>query len=84
VRFAATVDLAWKTDHVITFADAGVDRPTCTGGNSGCEDDNNDVVNPGTDEVNPLHAPRIDLVGHRYYSQDNFGLVVGVEGQFLF
>lgn len=84
VRFAATVDLAWKTDHVITFADAGVDRPTCTGGNSGCEDSDNDVVNPGTDEVNPLHNAKIDLVGHRYFSQDNFGFVVGVEGQFLF
>jgi hypothetical protein len=84
VRFGATLDLAWKTDHVITFADAGVDRPTCTGGNSGCEDSDNDVVNPGTDEVNPLHNQRIDLVGHRYHSQNNFGFVVGVEGQFLF
>jgi hypothetical protein len=84
VRFAATVDVSWKTDHVITFADAGVDRPTCTGGNSGCEVGDNDVVNPGTDEVNPLHNQRIDLVGHRYHSQNNFGLVIGVEGQFLF
>lgn len=84
VHFAATLDLAWKTDHVISFADAGIDRPTCDGGNSGCENDNNDVVNPGTDEVNPLHAPKIDLVGHRYLSQDNFGIVVGVQGQFLF
>ena len=84
VRFAATVDVSWKTDHVITFADAGIDRPTCTGSNAGCEESDNDVVNPGTDEVNPLHSQRIDLVGHRYLSQDNFGLVVGVEGQFLF
>ncbi len=28
VRFAATLDLIWKTDHVISFADAGVDLPT--------------------------------------------------------
>jgi hypothetical protein len=45
---------------------------------------NNDVINPGTAEVNPLHAPKIDLVGHRYLSQDNFGIVIGVSGQVLF
>ena len=85
VRFAAIVDVAWKTDHVITFADAGIDKPTCSANRTtNCETENNDVVNPGTNEVNPLHAPRVDLVGHRYFSQDNFGLVVGVQGQVLF
>ena len=86
VRFAATLDLIWKTDHVISFADAGVDLPTCGGsGVSGaCENETNAVVNPGTREVNPLHVPRIDLVGHRYHSEDNFGLVFGLQGQVLF
>jgi hypothetical protein len=85
VRFAASVDLAWKTDHAISFADAGVDRPTCSGSRtSNCEDDANDLVNPGTNEVNPLHAPRIDLVGHRYFSEHNFGLIIGLQGQVLF
>jgi hypothetical protein len=27
--------IKWKTDHAITFADAGVDLPTC--GNGRCE-----------------------------------------------
>jgi hypothetical protein len=85
VRFAATVDLVWKTDHVITLADAGVDLPTCGAGVTGpCENENNGVVNPNTREVNPLHVPIIDLVGHRYHSEDNFGYVIGVQGQLLF
>jgi hypothetical protein len=85
VRFAAMVDLVWKTDHVITFADAGVDFATCNGSNAPrCEDDENTLVNPGTAEVNPLHVQRVDLVGHRYHSEDNFGFVIGVEGQVLF
>jgi hypothetical protein len=85
-QFAVTVDLKWRTDHAITFADAGVDLPTCDaggGGNRRCEPDENDLVNPGTQEVNPLHVPRIDLVGHRYLSVDNFGVVVGVQGRVL-
>jgi hypothetical protein len=73
VRFAVATDLIWRTDHAISFADAGVDR-----------DDDGDLVNPGTDEVNPLHAPVIDLVGHRYRSVDGFDLVLGVNGQVLF
>jgi hypothetical protein len=84
VRFAALVDVVWKTNHVISFADAGVDLPTCGTTSGACEDDENDLVNPGTKEVNPLHAPRVDLVGHRYFSEDNLGVVVGVQGQVLF
>lgn len=86
VRFAAMVDLVWKTDHVITFTDAGVDLPTCgaPGVTGACENQENSVVNPGTREVNPLHVPSIDLVGHRYHSEDNFGFVIGVQGQVLF
>jgi hypothetical protein len=85
VRFAVGADIVWKTDHVITFADAGVDLPTCTGGQTtGCETNANDLVNPGTEEVNPLHVGKIDLVGHRYHSEDNFGVVIGVSGEVLF
>jgi hypothetical protein len=73
VRFAVSGDMVWKTDHAISFADAGVDRA-----------DDGDLVNPGTDEVNPLHAPLIDLVGHRYRSVDGFDIVLGVTGQVLF
>jgi len=49
-----------------------------------CETDDNDLVNPGTAEVNPLHNQKIDLVGHRYRSVGNFGVVIGVQGQVLF
>jgi hypothetical protein len=74
VRFAVSGDIMWKTDHVLTFADAGKDSP----------DDDNDLVNPGTAEVNPLHVPGIDLVGHRYRSENGFDVVLGVMGQVLF
>jgi hypothetical protein len=73
VRFAVSGDIKWKTDHVLTFADAGKDGP-----------DDNDLVNPGTDEVNPLHVPGLDLVGHRYRSENGFDVGLGVMGQVLF
>lgn len=82
VQFAATFDINWKTDHAISFADAGIDLPTC--GTGRCEVEDNDLVNPGTAEVNPLHAPRIDLVGHRYQSVDNRSFVIGINGMALF
>ena len=85
VRFAASVDLAWKTDHAVSFADAGTDLPTCGDvSTTRCEDDVNDLVNPSTVEVNPLHVPVIDLVGHRYFAEDAFTLAVGIEAQVLF
>ncbi|HWO24290.1 MAG TPA: hypothetical protein VNO30_36350 [Kofleriaceae bacterium] len=85
VRFAATLDFVWRTDHVISFADAGVDLPTCGAGVSGpCENETNSVVSRGTREVNPIHVDTIDLVGHRYISVNGFGFVVGVQGQILF
>ncbi len=72
VKFAVLGDMIWKTDHVISVADAGVDR------------DGNDLVDPGTNEINPLHVDKIDLVGHRYHSVDNFGVVLGVQGLVTF
>jgi hypothetical protein len=84
VSFAALGELIWKTDHVISFADAGVDLPTCPTGTPRCETDNNDLVNPGTAEVNPLHASQIDLVGHRYRSEHNRGIVIGAEARLEF
>ncbi len=72
VQFAVLGDAVWKTDHVITFADAGVDR------------NGNDLVDPGSTEVNPLHVDRIDLVGHRYHSVNNFGVIIGVQALVLF
>ncbi len=85
VHIAALGELTRETRHVITFTDAGTDLPTCSGGSSsGCEATNNDVVNPGTEEVNPLHVPLIDLVGHRYIVDSAINIVIGVEARVLF
>ena len=86
VHVAASVDVFKLTDHVITFADSGVDLPTCgaPGAGTNCEVDANVVVNPGTKEVNPLHAPSIDRVGNRYLSEQNLGVVLGVTGIIVF
>lgn len=89
MHFGLLADVAWKTDHAITFADAGVDLPTCSGDpgeveGRDCELDSNDLINPGTGEVNPLHVPRVDLVGHRYLSVDNFVFSIGVQAQVQF
>ena len=89
ITFGLILDLAWKTNHAITFADAGVDLPTCTGlpgerDGIDCEMDSNDLINPNTGEVNPLHIPRIDLVGHRYLSVDNFSYAINVQAQAMF
>ena len=67
VRFGVNYELRNDQSHIITFTDAGIDQPTCTGAaTSDCETDDNDVVNEDTSEVNPLHVPLIDVTGHRY------------------
>lgn len=77
---AVTAELAWRTDHAITFADAGVDLPTCSAGQtSGCETLDNDLVDDGTAEQNPAYSPLIDLVGNRYRSVAGSKLVLGFE-----
>lgn len=84
VHLAATVDIVKLTDHAISFADSGIDLPTCkNGATTGCEADSNIVVNPGTREVNPVHAPAIDRVGSRYLSEQNLGLILGVSGELV-
>jgi hypothetical protein len=85
VHIAGFASLVTATQHVITFDDAGVDRPTCSATETtGCETDVNDVVNPGTDEVNPLHTPLKDLVGHRYLAADNLAVAFGLEAIVMF
>lgn len=84
LSFAAFAQLAFRTDHVISFAEAGVDLPTCPTGAPRCETDDNEVVNPGTAEVNPVYNKRIDLVGHRYRAEDSRGYVVGLEAHLAF
>jgi hypothetical protein len=84
VHLGAVGGLSFANDHTITFDDAGVDLPTCAGGSTGCEVEQNDLVNPGTAEVNPNHVPLVNLVGHRYRLEDALGVQVGVEARIMF
>jgi hypothetical protein len=83
-RLTGSGEAIWKTDHVISFAGEGVDLPTCPTGAPACETASNTTVDAGTAEVNPLHVPLIDQVGHRYQSEDNFGFVLGLQAAFAF
>jgi hypothetical protein len=84
-RLAAAFELTAENEHVITFTDAGVDLPECDGAASAsCEVLDDELVTPGTNEVNPLHVPATDLVGHRYRTADVLNYVVGVNAQLLF
>ena len=73
VRLDTGFELGWEQSHLISFADAGVDGS-----------DDNDVVDPGTREVNPLHAPLIDLTGHRYRVDEGLDYVVSLGLRVLF
>ena len=85
VRIAASFQMMGTQGHFLTFADAGVDLPDCSAGDTtDCEDADNDVVNPGTEEVNPAHVPLIDLVGHRYRVTAVLDYIIGVEARVLF
>ena len=84
LSLAAFAQIAFRTSHVISFAEAGVDLPTCPTGAPRCETDDNEVVNQGTAEVNPLYAKRIDLVGHRYRADDSRGYAAGLEVRLAF
>lgn len=85
VRVGALFSLLWDQEHVISFADAGNDLPTCGPGVSGdCESEVNDVVNAGTQEQNPLHSDVIDVVGHRFRVNEAVTLAFMVDARFLF
>lgn len=85
VRIGASFEIRGTQGHVITFADAGEDLPTCDGTNAdACEVDNNVLVNPGTEEVNPAHTDLVDLVGRRYYADDIVNYSVLLDARVLF
>jgi hypothetical protein len=85
IRFSGGFGMQFEQGHLISFADAGEDFPTCTGGQvGGCETDSNDLVNAGTAEVNPLHVPLIDLAGHRYRVAEGKSLLLSINARFLF
>lgn len=85
VHLAGVVAVSTATQHTISFDDAGFDRPTCADGQtSNCETDNNIVIDSETEEVNPMHVPLVDLVGHRYILDDIFAVSFGVEAYITF
>jgi hypothetical protein len=86
VRFGLSFEMARDQSHVASFADAGTDKPTCSGSAlpPACEVSSNDVVNPGTDEVNPLHVQLIDTVGHRYRVDEATNYQFLLQAQILF
>ncbi len=86
-RFQAGVSFAlqYTQPHVLSFSDAGEDLPTCGPDVSGpCENDNNQLVNSGTQEVNPGYTSLIDLVGQRYRVDEVFDYVLGLEARMVF
>jgi len=86
VRFGANFTLDYEQSHLISFADAGEDLPTCGSGEAppGCETSVNDLVNQGTEEVNPLNVPLVDATGHRYRVDNARNYVFGINARFLF
>lgn|GEM_PF-1035783 len=91
VQFAVNFELEHDTDHIISFADAGIDLPTCGGTlTTNCEDEDNVTVDPGTSEVNPYqvglgdNSPAIDVVGNRYRVEDSVDFNIGASAMFLF
>lgn len=84
-QVGAGLELMYTQPHAITFSDAGEDLPTCGPGvRSPCEEDDNLVVNAGTEEVNPGYVSLIDFVGQRYRVDEVFDYVLRIEARMLF
>ncbi len=85
VHFGGNFQILGTQAHVISFDDAGVDLPTCSATTiTNCELESNNLVNPGTEEVNPAHVPLINLVGQRYIVDELTDYVVMVDVRILF
>lgn len=85
VDVGASFGLLFSQAHTITFADVGEDLPTCSATvPQPCEDEDNELVDPGTAEVNPAHVPLVDFIGGRYRVDDVFDYVLRVEARILF
>ncbi|HKA87549.1 MAG TPA: hypothetical protein VKE22_07775 [Haliangiales bacterium] len=85
VKFMASFGVTREQSHAITFTSAGIDLPGCSATvTMNCESPDDNVVTPGTREVNPLHKPIIDTVGRRYLVDETTVLTFMVGGQVLF
>ena len=84
-RFGVGFQLQHDTSHLISFADAGIDLPECSGTvTTNCETANNDTVERDSQEANPYHIPLIDQSGHRYRLDESFDYHVLVHAMLLF
>ena len=84
-KFNASFELDYDQAHRVSWDDAGKELPTCTSGRtSGCEDENDTVVTPGSKEVNPLFSRTIDLPGRRYLVDESVTYVLMVSGTLMF
>lgn len=78
-QFLASFELAHDQAHLISFTDAGVDA-------EGLADPNgeDDTVDGGTAEANPLHNQSIDLTGRRYLVDETTVYTVLISGLLTF
>jgi hypothetical protein len=73
-HFNASFEIANDQKHRITWTDAGNES----------DQDTDDVITPGTREVNPLHKDIIDVTGRNYIADDNTIYTFLVAGTVLF
>ncbi len=71
-KFSAAFDVSYDQRHRISWTDAGKDL------------NNSGIVDPGTNEVNPLHKDVIDTVGRRYLVDESFTFTFLVSGTVMF
>jgi hypothetical protein len=83
-KFNASFELDYDQAHRISWTDAGKELPSCTTGASACETPNDNVVTPGTKEVNPLFSRVIDLPGRRYLVDESVTYVFMLSGTLMF
>jgi hypothetical protein len=84
-KFNASFELDYDQAHRISWTDAGKELPGCTGGaTSACETPNDNVVTPGTKEVNPLFSRAIDLPGRRYLVDESVTYALMLSGTLMF
>jgi hypothetical protein len=84
-KFSASFEVTHDQQHRISWTDAGDEFPGCDGTNGpDCEDPNDDVITPGTGEVNPLHKQVMDVVGRRYIVDENTTYTFLISGTIMF
>ena len=78
VRFSVKGLIAHQLSHFLTFADAGKDNGEQDMTTSGSARYNAGIIDPGTEEENPVFNENMDLAGSRFRlaSHIDFGIVV--------